>query len=470
MLNRIRGPLPPEAAGPDGPRIPSLEAGAGLEDRWLHLAGLERDGDRLLVRRLHFAPAEVPYTAGLPPIQPIVDPEDLLDAVAAAVESEDGGGEVERIAEAMLRLVDRRAELNPDRLTLLRARVLFDKLEDSSFAGGRLIRRGFDVGWPFLRSGDDVLLLALLGERQSADAPGYGWTPSLTAAGHRRLELLAERFAEGQPRPVLAAPTHGGGWIDDGILAARLRSLRERRLPCDWLDLAQALLRLVPDTPPDSPLFDEVERLDGAAGDAARHCAGHPPERSDSRARSRECPRRPGEHSPARAPTPRPSRDRRELLRERLPSHRGRDPESRRDAPGAAGRFFPRRDAACRTADRESHRHQRAAARLRGAAVRPRPGVERNGLPLRRDGAGGERPPAADGGSGCSRGGPGGRAGGGGGAGAGHRRAAVPRRVVQAQAAVCRADAAGGALRRSCAGGAGVRGGGGRGCGRGTGG
>jgi hypothetical protein len=56
-----------------------------------------------------------------------------------------------------------------------------------------------------------------------------------------RLHEAAERAAAGDSRPLLALPTHAGGWIAPSALLARLRH------DPDEHELAQALLRLAPD-------------------------------------------------------------------------------------------------------------------------------------------------------------------------------------------------------------------------------
>jgi hypothetical protein len=56
-----------------------------------------------------------------------------------------------------------------------------------------------------------------------------------------RLEEVAVRAAAGQASPLLAAPTHRGGWIDPRVLAVRLAALEA---PPGRFDLAQALHRL----------------------------------------------------------------------------------------------------------------------------------------------------------------------------------------------------------------------------------
>jgi hypothetical protein len=59
----------------------------------------------------------------------------------------------------------------------------------------------------------------------------------------RRLLAAERRAAAGQAAPLLALPTHAGGWIEPSALVDRLRTVGER---ADEDELAQALLRLAP--------------------------------------------------------------------------------------------------------------------------------------------------------------------------------------------------------------------------------
>jgi hypothetical protein len=63
----------------------------------------------------------------------------------------------------------------------------------------------------------------------------------------RRVVNVAERAVRGQSQPLLAAPTHAGGWIDPVALVERLKACESISAELDRLDEVQALLRLAPD-------------------------------------------------------------------------------------------------------------------------------------------------------------------------------------------------------------------------------
>lgn len=62
-----------------------------------------------------------------------------------------------------------------------------------------------------------------------------------------RAHAIARTIKRGKPLPLLAAPTHSGGWIDPIALPERLDAWRKENLVPEDADVVQALLRLAPD-------------------------------------------------------------------------------------------------------------------------------------------------------------------------------------------------------------------------------
>jgi hypothetical protein len=89
------------------------------------------------------------------------------------------------------------------------------------------------------------------------EAPAYAPAQRVTAA--------AKRAARGEAGPLLALPTHVGGWIDPRVFAERYAAT-ERHDP--W-DLAEALLRLAPDGRDEALKAIKVP-AQGPVADAAR--------------------------------------------------------------------------------------------------------------------------------------------------------------------------------------------------------
>ncbi len=88
---------------------------------------------------------------------------------------------------------------------------------------------------------------------------------------HARAAEVAERAAALRPSPLLATPTHRGGWIEPGALVARVAAL-EGQAP--RFDLVQALHRLAPDGR--AAALAACDGLEGAAAAALRYALGGP--------------------------------------------------------------------------------------------------------------------------------------------------------------------------------------------------
>lgn len=62
-----------------------------------------------------------------------------------------------------------------------------------------------------------------------------------------RAHAIARTIKKGKPLPLLAAPTHSGGWIDPAALPERLEAWRKENVIPEDADIVQALLRLAPE-------------------------------------------------------------------------------------------------------------------------------------------------------------------------------------------------------------------------------
>src|SRR5207245_3735031 len=82
------------------------------------------------------------------------------------------------------------------------------------------------------------------------------WKPMVVHHDHKlhpigfllyRFQELEIRLHRRRSAPMLACPTHHGGWIDPQILVERLRQWHDTGLEQSRYDFIQALLRLAPD-------------------------------------------------------------------------------------------------------------------------------------------------------------------------------------------------------------------------------
>ncbi|MEN3279943.1 MAG: hypothetical protein V7607_1083 [Solirubrobacteraceae bacterium] len=218
------------------PLLPAARALAGVD------AALEAAGDGAVPTRLDFAVADLPITACAEPVAPLDDVDELIETLARWVEGTIGvGGQLERALDALARMGAQRPEDFERRTSSLRsraaaldertpARALVEAWLDGTPPGERAYRRGRDLS-------------------------------------DGRLHELAAQLAERRAQPLLATPTHAGGWIDPRALAARLVDVPMPRRH----DLIAALCRLAPDRrDPDSV-------PDHPAADVIRYALGGPP-------------------------------------------------------------------------------------------------------------------------------------------------------------------------------------------------
>lgn len=167
------------------------------------------------------------------PLQPVGSVDELIELAASLLEGRGTGDDVERLLDGVSRLCDERPPGFERRVA-----GLLERLEEVSwwqFGGG---------------AGEAITVVVrawITGRRTRGLRPVHTWLGFLVA---RALEVAA-RAARRSARPLLAFPTHQGGWIDPDVLAERERGIglfRNRPAPADFL---QARIRAFR---PDGPL------------------------------------------------------------------------------------------------------------------------------------------------------------------------------------------------------------------------
>ena len=88
------------------------------------------------------------------------------------------------------------------------------------------------------------LVCSWLGETTGPNAIAPPAEPSFFT---RRCLAVARRAAAKQAAPLLAAPTHEGGWINPAVLVQRISEYFWLKIEPDKADFIQSLLRLAPD-------------------------------------------------------------------------------------------------------------------------------------------------------------------------------------------------------------------------------
>ena len=195
---------------------------------------------------LHFDILEVPVSTGCAPVAPIGSADELLDFVS---ENEWGGMNFERILDGVSRLgfertgdFDRRAA---PLLKRLAGAGVFGTLMPTHYAFSRLLHRWLSGELRrratlrhTLRGAAGRMVRALFG-RSGPTARG--------GRGTERIEALSIQLAEGVALPVLAMPTHEGGWVSGLALVERWAAYEAANRTPAACDVEQALWRLMPD-------------------------------------------------------------------------------------------------------------------------------------------------------------------------------------------------------------------------------
>ncbi len=177
------------------------------------------------------SPPVVPRLAD-PPLAPPQDTDELLDRLAVALERGDDPDEIELLLDGISRLRDDDVHEGRARAVLERALALSPIWEGQ-------------IGFHHARDAIAVVLVRWLGgpEHRRVQLGRAGRSPR-EAIGFRVRELVDD-LTGGEPRKLLSAPTHRGGWVHPLEAVERVRRLGRGRPPV--MDLAQLALRLAPD-------------------------------------------------------------------------------------------------------------------------------------------------------------------------------------------------------------------------------
>lgn len=245
--------------------LSQLVARAGaIPARWRQLAGVDAVLEAAVAGRLH-APAlplpalEIPRLVPGTEIESIRDLDELIDSFTTLLENFDPPEEIERALDGLSRLCAERPDDFARRIGPLRKRAQKLFIDDSWMM----------TWWGRQQQDVSVLILAwTTGEMPKYQAPKQGREIDLAHFTGQRLLELARRVTAGRARPLLALPTHQGGWIDPRMLVERVAAAGG----WDLCDAVQALLRLAPDHRPEARA--EAAALPGELGAALRYALG----------------------------------------------------------------------------------------------------------------------------------------------------------------------------------------------------
>jgi hypothetical protein len=264
---------------------------AALDPKWRRLAGVDRllaslDSGQDDLAGIDFDPMQIPRLHPQTRISPIDTVEELIDVCSHVLENPDNTADLERVYDGISRLCADRPDDFDSRTGPLRkrARDHMNRMYAAPFFGcGPLIDLcGLVAAW----LGSELLLAKktgvyeydksvdiyqLKGSKQPITMHVSQKSSVANFQSERVLEI-ARRCIAGQAVPLLAAPTHQGGWIDPGTLVERAISRQGLAGNSDRLDQIQAFLRLAPDGR--APALKTAGRIKGEFGQALRHALG----------------------------------------------------------------------------------------------------------------------------------------------------------------------------------------------------
>ncbi len=224
-----------------------LDEARQIPEPWRSLAGIDdaisSAQSCVLPKPAPFRVIDVPVLTAVDRITPIVDLDELFDAVAHLIERVDSAEEVERVIDGIVRLADQRPENFAKRAAPMLLRLpanlnSFQEWKGANSNGGlssALAYRdlqGFVITW--LRGKPSGLL-------------DIGYHVRLNLWQAQRLQELQARVVQCQSTQLLATPTHQGGWIDATELVSRVAAWQQRDEEVLPHDFALALLRTAPD-------------------------------------------------------------------------------------------------------------------------------------------------------------------------------------------------------------------------------
>jgi hypothetical protein len=240
-----------------------LKRAANCDRTWAKLTRLDAAVEAVrtqtgLAPPVEFEGIEIPRLHPDHAIQPIENLDELIDLLATVIEDAASPDAVERVLDGVSRLCGERPADFVARTAPLskRAQVLLNRSTLEPFAGGgpALDLCGVALAWI-----GDVLPKA----PKEKSVSGFLSARALAVAG---------RAHHQQPAPLLAAPTHAGGWLDPFILVERVEAWKELKNTPDIHDQVQALLRLA--TGHRAAALRKAGKLAGEYGNAVRYALG----------------------------------------------------------------------------------------------------------------------------------------------------------------------------------------------------
>jgi Family of unknown function (DUF6493) len=189
------------------------------------------------------------------PLKPIANFDDLVYMFTKVWSGKSDAMDVEALFDGVSRLCHERPPDFEQKTDVLRQKAQKSAQEDPSYPS---------------RAGLAHIAFAWLCE--PSDHSGIASNPPRLTFFGRRCLAVAQRAASRRSAPLLAAPTHAGGWIDPQILVKRLLEYSRMNIEPDKVDFIQALLRMAPDNR--AAALEAATSIKGEMGQALRYALG----------------------------------------------------------------------------------------------------------------------------------------------------------------------------------------------------
>lgn len=178
-------------------------------------------------------------------LAPVTELDDLIYLAIRVMQQQANSDEVEQLLDALSRLCSVQPEDFENRVSALRNEVRKHMQPNNDWAASQFTPF---TGWFFVFDVTALIDSWITGKARQYTVPEDSTTPSeLLLFLAKRMERINSRLARRQALPLLAAPTHKGGWIDGRVLAQRLSAYDSLGETPDLLDQVQCLLRIAPE-------------------------------------------------------------------------------------------------------------------------------------------------------------------------------------------------------------------------------
>lgn len=223
------------------------------------IAIVESDDSSRFPGPLELKSMDIPRLDQSKKIEPVQDLDALIFLYLHVLEGSASSDDTERLLDGLSRLCNQRPADFEDRVSSLRKKLQpqlenFERFDNFPISNLIIDLAGVARSWLGKKADEEKkpglikqlfgVIADVLPQEPIIALPGM---PSPGIFLSVRAKALAKIVAKRMSLPLLAAPTHIGGWIDPLVLPERLKAWSDAGLTPDGCDIVQSLLRLAPE-------------------------------------------------------------------------------------------------------------------------------------------------------------------------------------------------------------------------------